>query len=103
MTTTEKDGTRGVLGIAAATTPCPEVAALIDAAQRDLVHVADLLTEETDCLVALVLLARAAKRTDEAIFALLESHAASAGKDPQNIPTRGMLDSVQHHKRSLHD
>jgi len=103
MTTTEKGGTRAGFTAAVATTPCPEVAALVEAAQRDLVHVADLLAEEADCLVALVLLARAAKRTDEAVFALLESHAASVREDPQNIPTRGMLDFVHHHERSLHD
>jgi len=103
MTTTENGEAGTAFTAAVATTPCPEVAALVESAQRDLVHVADLLAEATDCLVALVLLARAAKRTDEAVFALLESHAASAREDPQNIPTRGMLDSVHHHKRSLHD
>lgn len=92
-----------MLGGAAATAPCPDVAALVEAAQRDLVHVADLLAEEADCLVALVLLARAAKRTDEAVFALLESHAANVREDQQNIPTRGLLDFVHHHQRSLHD
>jgi len=68
------------------------VAALVEAAQRDLAHVADLLAEEGDCLVALVLLARAAKSTDEAVFALLDGHAATTRKDPYKIPTRGMLD-----------
>ena len=101
MTTSETDRSAAAFGAAAADAPCPEVAALVEAAQRDLVHVADLLTEEADCLVALVLLARAAKRTDEAVFALLESHAASARKDPQNIPTRGMID-FHHYERSPH-
>lgn len=92
MSTSERDRSAAMFGVTATNTACPEVAALVQAAQRDLAHVADLLAEESDCLVALVLLARAAKSTDEAVFALLDGHAAKARKDPYNIPTRGMLD-----------
>ena len=76
MSTTEESRSTATFGAAGANTPWPEVAALVQAAQRDLAHVADLLAEETDCLVALVLLARAAKNADEAVFALLDKHAA---------------------------
>ena len=91
MSTSERNGSAATFGVTATNAACPEVAALVQAAQRDLAHVADLLTEETDCLVTLVLLARAAKSTDEAVFALLDGHAANARRDPHNIPTRGML------------
>ena len=94
MSTSERNGSAARFGAAVANTPCPEVAALVQAAQRDLAHVADLLAEETDCLVKLLLLARAAKNTDEAVFALLDEHAAHSRKDPYNIPTRGMVGSV---------
>ena len=101
MSTSERDRSAARSGVAAAKTPCPEVSALVQAAQRDLTHVADLLAEEADCLVALVLLARAAKNTDEAVFALLENHAQSNRKDPYDIPTRGMIDSFYLDEKEL--
>ena len=94
MSTSERNRSAASSGVSAANTACPEVAALVRAAQRDLAHVEDMLAEPGDCLVALVLLARAAKSTDEAVFALLDDHAANARKDPYNIPTRGMLDFI---------
>ena len=83
MSTSERTGSAATFEAAAPNTPRPEVAALVQAAQRDLAHVVDLLAEESDCLVALVLLARAAKNTDEAVFALLDGHAANARKSVQ--------------------
>jgi hypothetical protein len=94
VNTSERNRSAAIFGVAAPNTPRPEVAALVRAAQHDLALVVDLLAEETDCLVALVLLARAAKNTDEAVFALLDGHAANARKDPYNIPTRGMLNFI---------
>jgi hypothetical protein len=94
VNTSERNKSAAIFGATATNTACPEVAALVQAAQRDLAHVVDLLAEESDCLVALVLLARAAKNTDEAVFALLDGHAANARKDPYNIPTMGMLDFI---------
>ena len=102
MSTSEKDRSTATFGVAAADAPCPEVGALVEAAQRDLVHVADLLAETGDCLVALVLLARAAKNTDEAIFALLDDRAVHVRKDPYHIPARGMIGSLYHDEGGSH-
>jgi uncharacterized protein (DUF2336 family) len=73
---------------------CAEVARLVAQAQRDLSHVQDLIAEEGDCVVATVLLARAARNTDDAVFVLLDAHAAGGREDPWNIPLWGMIDSV---------
>ena len=80
---------------------CAEVARLVASAQRDLNHVEDLLAEEGDCLVALVLLARAARSADDAVFALLDAHAADGTQDPWKIPTGGMVGSASS-ERSFH-
>jgi hypothetical protein len=73
---------------------CAEVARLVAETQRDLGHVQDLIAEEGDCLVALVLLARAARNADDAVFTLLDTRAAGGSADPGKIPIWGMLDST---------
>jgi hypothetical protein len=55
-----------------------ELATLIAAARRDLEDVEAALSRGDDCLAALVVLARAAKRADDAMFALLDARAAGA-------------------------
>lgn len=47
---------------------CAAVVELVARTRRDLSHVEDLIAAEGDCLVALVLLARAARSTDDAVF-----------------------------------
>lgn len=74
--------------------PCGEVVRLVAAAQRDLAHVGDLIADGGDCLVALALLARAARDADDAVFALLAARATGGDQDPWKIPTGGMVSSV---------
>jgi len=59
-------------------TTSSELATLVAAARRDLEDVEAELSRGDDCLFALVVLARAAKRADDAVFALLDAHAAGA-------------------------
>jgi hypothetical protein len=56
-------------------TTSSEPATLVAAARRDLEEVEAALSRGDDCLVALVILARAAKRADDAVFVLLDAHA----------------------------
>jgi hypothetical protein len=58
-------------------TTLSELATLVAAARRDLEDVEAALSRGDDCLIALVVLARAAKRADDAVFALLDAHAAA--------------------------
>ena len=74
---------------------CAEVARLAAQAQRDLGHAEDLIAQEGDCLVTLVLLSRAAKSADDAVFMLLDARAAEAAKDPRPIPVGGLLGSLE--------
>jgi hypothetical protein len=57
-------------------TTSSEPATLVAAARRDLEDVEASLSRGDDRLVALVILARAAKRADDAVFALLDAYAA---------------------------
>jgi hypothetical protein len=59
-------------------TTSSELATLVAAARHDLEAAEAALSRGDDCLVALVVLARAAKRADDAVFALLDAHAAGA-------------------------
>jgi hypothetical protein len=59
-------------------TTSSELAALVAAARHGLEEAEAALSHGDDCLVALVVLARAAKRADDAVFALLDAHAAGA-------------------------
>ena len=61
-----------------------ELATLVSAARRDLEDVEVVLSRGDDCLVALVVLARAAKRADDAVFALLDAHAAGSTESVVN-------------------
>lgn len=60
----------------------PGAAELIEGAQRDLSHAEQILASGGNRLLALVAVARAAKRADDATFVLLEEPAAS----PQVAP-----------------
>ena len=60
----------------------PSAAALIDGARRDLSYAEQLLVSGGDRLLALVALARAARRADDATFALLDEPAAGPKRDP---------------------
>ncbi len=57
-----------------------EVSTLVAAARHDLEEAEAALSHGDDCLVALVVLARAAKRVDDAVFAFLDARAAGAAK-----------------------
>lgn len=56
-------------------------ASLIDGARRDLRYAEQLLAHDGDRLVAVVAVARAAKRADEAAFALLAKRDGSSAED----------------------
>ena len=65
-------------------------AELIEGARRDLAHAEQILANGGDRLLALVAVARAAKRADDATFALLREPAAKPQGDPEKVPGRGM-------------
>ncbi len=80
-------------------TTSSETATLVGAARRDLEDVEAALARGDDCLLVLALLARAAKRADEAVFALLDAHAAGTTESITNTH-RGYVTLKQSERRS---
>ena len=62
-------------------------ATLIEAARRDLSYAEQLLSRGGDRLVAIVAVARAAKRADDATFALLVEPRRTRGKTRTKYPS----------------
>ena len=78
-------------------TTSSELATLVAAARRDLEDVEAALARGDDCLLALVVLARATKRADDALFALLDAHAA--GVTESVVHTHRGYDKVLYSER----